>query len=282
MIRQRNGRPEDLGHDEFDQIRATVPAERIDPSQCSTSCGVSAQSEVEPGILAQMPHDDVFERFAASLSLSLASGSVANLRSLGEVVSVLAKDTAKFQATTERLIVFVATGAVKLVAPIGPDREQIVAFALTEEVLVLSPASHTPFELHALTDCSIIAFSADRLFQALAKNTEAAGALFAQTLSALDRSRERSVLLGRKTAQERTTSFLLDMAGRVGTPKGNTVVLRLPMSRREIADSIGLTIETVSRQLTELRESGVIRTLGRSEIVLLDLKRLRKLDSRAG
>ena len=229
-----------------------------------------------------MPHDDVFERFADWFSLSLASDSVANLRSFGDVVSVLAKDTAKFQTTTERLIVFVTTGAVKLVAHVGPDREQIVAFAFAEEVLVLSPASHTAFELHALTDCSIVVFSADRLFQALAKNTEAAGALFAATLSALDRSRERSVLLGRKTAQERTTSFLLDMAGRVGTPKGNTVVLRLPMSRREIADSIGLTIETVSRQLTELRESGVIRTLGRSEIVLLDLKRLRKLASRAG
>lgn len=243
---------------------------------------VPAQSQVGPGITAQMPHNDVFESFADSLSLNLASGFAANLRSLSEVVSVLAKDTAKFHTTTERLIVFVATGAAKLVAHVGPDREQIVAFAFAKEVLVLSSASHTPCELHALTDCHIVAFSADRLFQALVKNTEAARTLFAQTLSALDRSRERSVLLGRKTAQERVTSFLLDMVERTGTPKGNTMVLSLPMSRREIADSVGLTIETVSRQLTELRESGVIRTLGRSEIVLLDQKRLRKLALRTG
>lgn len=224
-----------------------------------------------------MPHDDVFKRFADSLTLSLASDSAANLFSLGEVVSVLAKDTAKFQLTAARLIVFVSKGAVKLVAHVGPDREQIVAFAFAEEVLVLSPTSHTPFELRALIDCRIVAFSADRLFQALAKDTEAAGALFATTLSALDRSRERSILLGRKTAQERIASFLLDMAERTGTPKGDIVLLSLPMTRREIADSLGLTIETVSRRFTELREQRVIDTAGRSDVSILDPYRIRKL-----
>ena len=60
-----------------------------------------------------------------------------------------------------------------------------------------------------------------------------------------------------------------------GIAKGEATLLDLPMSRRDIAESLGLTIETVSRKLTHLREAGLIRTQGRSSIQLNDLGRLR-------
>ena len=83
------------------------------------------------------------------------------------------------------------------------------------------------------------------------------------------------------TAQERVASFLLDLTERIAAIRNGIAVLELPMSRREIADSVGLTIETVSRQLSQLREHGILQTNGRSELVILDLDQLRRLASRS-
>lgn len=225
--------------------------------------------------------DEVIQQFTSALSANVDGVSFAHLRELGEVVSVIAKETAWFQESDNRLMVFVAEGAAKLAAHVGADREQVVAFAFAGEILHLSPASPASYELHALTDCHFVAFPTDELVQTLAVNTRVVGAFFEKTLSALDRARERAVLVGRKTAQERTASFLLNMAERIGTPRKGAISLTLPMSRQEIADSLGLTIETISRQLTRLRESGAILTRGRSGIELLDLKQLRELASQA-
>lgn len=92
---------------------------------------------------------------------------------------------------------------------------------------------------------------------------------------ALHRCRDKAVALGQKSALERLAGFLLAMSERIGRTEGNLCVLDLPMSRREIGDSIGLTIETVSRQLGALRDTGCITTQGRSRIALLDLDALR-------
>ncbi|MBT8427219.1 MAG: helix-turn-helix domain-containing protein [Erythrobacter sp.] len=99
--------------------------------------------------------------------------------------------------------------------------------------------------------------------------------LIGQMADALRRCREKAVALGRKTASERIAVFLLGMAERIGTAKGTSVILDLPMSRRDIAESLGLTIETVSRQFTILRDAKTIETSGRSLVILHDVSQLR-------
>lgn len=227
-----------------------------------------------------MSHDHSIRQFAKSVLPGLSNASVARLKSLGQQHSISAREIVEFEGSIKRHLVFLLKGSTKLVAHVGPDREQIVAFAFSGEMLAMSPTSHTPYALHALKYCELTAFPADELMQAISDDAGMISTILIQALSALDRSRERSVLLGRKSAQERISSFLLDMAERIGEPKGETVLLTLPMTRREIADSLGLTIETVSRQLTELRESAIIQTRGRSEIDLLDRNRMRELASR--
>jgi CRP/FNR family nitrogen fixation transcriptional regulator len=84
------------------------------------------------------------------------------------------------------------------------------------------------------------------------------------------------LLLGRKTAVERVAAFLIEMDRRL-TAAG---VLALPMCRRDIADYLGLTLETVSRALSDLHQKGVLGFIGQTqrEIVLLDRDKLAALD----
>ena len=174
-------------------------------------------------------------------------------------------------------IVFVVNGAAKLVGHVGADREQIVVFAFAGEQVMLSAPSQDAYALWAITDCELIAIPAGRLIRSAAGDGELVKALFVRALSALERSRATTVMLGRKSAKERLATFLSTMGDRIGRSVGGGVVLALPMSRREIADSLGLTIETVSRQFTELRALGVIETRGRSDVTILSPERLRRL-----
>jgi CRP/FNR family transcriptional regulator len=96
--------------------------------------------------------------------------------------------------------------------------------------------------------------------------------LLERTLTELDRSRRWMLLLGRMTAEQKVASFLLEIGERLGNAKARAGThVPLPLSRQQIADVLGLTIETVSRQLTRLRNAGVIDLPSRREIVLQDL-----------
>ncbi|QPD00354.1 helix-turn-helix domain-containing protein [Qipengyuania soli] len=133
---------------------------------------------------------------------------------------------------------------------------------------------HHSYSICALRDATLLSFPGERFLDIARENAGVIGRLFAASSTSLLRCREKTVTLGRKSASERIASFLLAMAERIGTPVERGISLDLPMSRRDIADSLGLTIETVSRQLTLLREQSLIETVGRSGILLLDPNRL--------
>ena len=95
--------------------------------------------------------------------------------------------------------------------------------------------------------------------------------LLERTLGELDRTRRWMLLLGRMNAEQKVASFLIEMADRLGNGvAGAQTSLILPVSRQQIADVLGLTIETVSRQLTRLRSAGAIELPSRREIILRD------------
>ncbi|MXO75220.1 helix-turn-helix domain-containing protein [Altererythrobacter aerius] len=172
-------------------------------------------------------------------------------------------------------IVFMASGAAKLVAHVSDDRQQVVAFHFAGDLVSVPQRNAHAYELCALTHSVALAFPA-AAYMALADAEPALlRTMIDRTLLALNRSREKSVALGRKTAPERVTGFIASMADRIGTREGAGCTIRLPMSRRDIADSLGLTIETVSRQFTDLRGEGVIETSGRSAVRVPNLAALR-------
>uniref|UniRef100_UPI00242FAE17 helix-turn-helix domain-containing protein n=2 Tax=Sphingobium TaxID=165695 RepID=UPI00242FAE17 len=95
--------------------------------------------------------------------------------------------------------------------------------------------------------------------------------LLQRTLDDLDRARSWMLLLGRKNAREKIATFLLDMSRRLareGLPPLDR--FDLPLSRQQIADVLGLTIETVSRQLTDLKRIGIIALPGRRMVEIRD------------
>lgn len=178
--------------------------------------------------------------------------------------------------TDGRTIVYIEEGVVKLVGHLGADREQIAAFAFEGDVLVVPAHVSTPHTLHALED-SVVHFLRSDDMLPKGRPATGAGQLLDRILADLGRSRELSALLGRKSARERICGFLVEMEERIGRRENGAVTLDLPMSRREIGDHLGLTIETVSRQLTDLRERRAIATCGRSRIDILDPQGLRAL-----
>ncbi len=107
--------------------------------------------------------------------------------------------------------------------------------------------------------------------------------MFQFTLTELDACQEWMLLLARKKAEERVASFLLMIAKRVpnlgaaASEKENEVRFVLPLSRTEISDCLGLTIETVSRQITRLKTKGVIELMNYREILIPDIHRLQQV-----
>jgi CRP/FNR family transcriptional regulator, anaerobic regulatory protein len=97
--------------------------------------------------------------------------------------------------------------------------------------------------------------------------------LLERTLSELDRTRKWMLLLGRMTAEQKLASFLLQAADRAGNGSGaahDGQSFDLQLSRQQVADILGLTIETVSRQLTRMKAQGLIDLPSRRTVTILD------------
>ncbi len=208
-------------------------------------------------MLPSVAADEVLAQFEALGRLRIVASG-------GSIVAEESEDT----------LVYLASGAAKLVAFASQDREQVVAFHFAGDLIsVPAPRAHA-YALLALRASEAIVFPAGELLSVAHEHPAMMGRIVCSAYTSLRRSREKSIVIGRKTARERVACFLISMADRIGLPEGNRCVLHLPMSRRDIADSLGLTIETISRQLGDLRGDGLIETAGRSTIRLLDLAAL--------
>lgn len=233
-------------------------------------------SDHSPGLSTT---SEQFDRFASSiLPCGISDRAFARFRSLARFDGA-ATGKAPLAKTGEDQIVFVASGATKLVAHASHGREQIVAFHFAGDLVSVPARAAHAYTLVALQPCALVTFPAAAFMLAARAEAGLLNEVLQRALRALDRSREKSIILGRKSAQERVASFLATMAERIGAPQSGGCVLDLPMSRRDIADSLGLTIETVSRQFGELRDLGLLDTSGRSIVKLHDLA---GLDARAG
>jgi len=167
----------------------------------------------------------------------------------------------------------VLEGVLRVYRILPDGRRAIMGFIYPGDVLGVSFQSRYLFTAEAVTDVRVRRFARGRFFWLVNDSPELRPQLFAILCDEMSAAQDQMLLLGRKSAEERVVSFLLAVNRKSGVE--NTI--ELPMSRLDMADYLGLTIETVSRMLTGLARRGLIATAGRHAIALRRIHALREI-----
>jgi len=170
----------------------------------------------------------------------------------------------------------VMSGAVRSYKLLSDGRRQIGAFHLVGDIFGLEIGTEHRFTAEAVIDTSVRLMRRRSLEVVAESDVVVARNLLSMTTNNLRHAEDHMLLLGRKTSLERVAAFLIEMDKRL-TAAG---ILALPMCRRDIADYLGLTLETVSRALSRLHDLGILGFIGNNQrqIVLLDRDKLASLD----
>jgi CRP/FNR family transcriptional regulator, nitrogen fixation regulation protein len=168
----------------------------------------------------------------------------------------------------------VITGAVRSYKLLSDGRRQIGAFHLPGDVFGLESGTAHRLATEAIIDTTVRLVKRKSLEQAAGVDVQIARKLWTITAGELRHAEDHMLLLGRKTAMERVATFLLEMDRKLAVAG----MMALPMCRRDIGDYLGLTLETVSRALSQLHAQGVLGFSGARQIVLRNRQRLRNMD----
>ena len=158
----------------------------------------------------------------------------------------------------------VLSGTVRTYKILSDGRRQVGGFYLPGDIFGLEFADEHTLSAEAVSDTKVLVVKRGALSALAGRDPSVAQQLFALTGRELHRVQDRTLLLI-KNARERVASFLLEMADRAS--ENNTI--ELPMSRQDIADYLGLTIETVSRTLTSLETASAIEVSPSSRRIVL-------------
>lgn len=169
----------------------------------------------------------------------------------------------------------VISGAVRSYKLLSDGRRQIGAFHLPGDVFGLEFGSVHRLAAEAIIDTTVRLVKRRSLEQAAGTDVAVARKLWTMTAHDLRHAEDHMLLLGRKTAMERVATFLLEMDRRLAVAG----MMALPMCRRDIGDYLGLTLETVSRALSQLQSQGILGFSGARQIVLRNRQRLRSMDA---
>jgi len=208
---------------------------------------------------------------------ALDADEIKALGSIGRRRKLEAGESLIWEGDDSLLVANVIEGVLKLSAGTEDGREQIVGVVYPSDFIGRPFGSTTRHSVTALTDANVCIFSRGDFDSFAAEHPKLEHKLLERTLAELDRTRTWMLLLGRKNAEERLATFLLDMSERLIEPgceaprMGSKVKsFDLPFSRQQVADVLGLTIETVSRQFTKLKQDGIVDLPSRRAVTILD------------
>ena len=170
----------------------------------------------------------------------------------------------------------IVSGTVRLYQAMADGRRQVLDFLTDGDCFGLTGLECHAYSVEAVSRVIMIRYPRHLLEAAVQSDPGLARRLFRLACVELGRAQEQMLLLGRKTAEERIASFLLRLAG-TSDPGAEQPVVTLTMSRLDIADHLGLTIETVSRTLSRFKRDGLIDLPSRHEVALCRIHRIRAL-----
>ena len=207
---------------------------------------------------------------------SLDAGDLERLDAIAERMDLEAGEGLIRQGEPANYVFNITSGSMRVYKLLPDGRRQITGFLFAGDFFGLATGQDYAFSAEAIEDATLCRFRKSE-YRALIRDVPALeAALLERATHELAAAQNQMLLLGRKTAQERVASFLLELPGDPVRPSAEGLV-GLPMTRAEIADYLGLTIETVSRVLTRLKTSGVIRLISLNELRIEQPERLRAL-----
>ena len=168
----------------------------------------------------------------------------------------------------------VVSGTVRTYKVLTDGRRQVGGFYVAGDIFGLETGDEHTFSAEAITECKVLVIKRSTVVALAERDHDVSRALWTITGNELRRVQDHIMLLV-KSAQERVASFLLEMSARISADNA----VELPMSRQDIADYLGLTIETVSRTLTILENASTIELSSSRRIVLRNRPALSRLNA---
>ena len=201
---------------------------------------------------------------------------------LGRKQLVQRGQTVVWEGDESLIVANVIEGVLKVSMSMSDGREQIVGVVFPSDFIGRPFGKASPYSVTALTDAELCIFTRSAFDIFAREHPELEHKLLRRTLEELDRAREWMLLLGKKSASERIATLLLEMSTRLGeqgchTDSAALNRFDLPLDRQQIGDLLGLTIETVSRQMTKLKTAGLIDLPDRKHVIINDRSRLSEL-----
>jgi len=211
----------------------------------------------------------------------LEDRDLADLEAITEHRTVRAGETIFDEGEPSSHLFNVSAGTVRIYKLLPDGRRQITGFLFPGDFLGLASTRTYSYGAEAVTEAQLCRF-AKKSFQEVALRHPALRArLFDRANDELTAAQEQMLLLGRKSPQEKLASFFLRLRRnniKWGQPADQ---IRLDMTREDIADYLGLTVETVSRTFTRFRNKGIIALPARNRVEILDLEQLKDLAEEA-
>lgn len=168
----------------------------------------------------------------------------------------------------------VTEGVLRVFRILGDGRRVITGFLYPGDILGVSLKDHYLYSVEAVTHARVRRFGRSRFEEEISRSPELRPQLFSRLCDEMAAAQDQMVLLARKNAEERVCSFLLVMARRTKADQQTTPIIEVAMTRLDMADYLGLTIETVSRTITKLANRGVIAPSGRHGLKILKFAKL--------
>ena len=172
----------------------------------------------------------------------------------------------------------VVSGIASLTQTMEDGRTQMVGLLLPSDFVGRPGREYAPYDVVATTDLVMCCFRKKPFETMMMETPHIAQRLLEMTLDELDAAREWMLLLGRKTAREKIASLIAIIARRDATlnlgGSGSAMIFDLPLTRVAMADYLGLTLETVSRQISALRKDGIIQLEGKRHVTIPDFQKL--------
>jgi CRP/FNR family transcriptional regulator len=196
-----------------------------------------------------------------SLCAALDKAELRELEHLGRHVHFVSCDTVFAQEEMTTSFYNLLEGVMRLYKLLPDGRRQIVGFALPGDFLGMTASPRHSFSADAIGPVTICRFSRAAFARFMEDKSHLLRRINELAVRELTQAQDHMVLLGRRSAEEKVATFLVGWRARLARLNGETETVPLPMSRQDIADYLGLTIETVSRTFTKLERDGVIEIL---------------------